>query len=280
MPTPDYLDGAVDFHVHGSPDVDPRRCDDIDLAREACRAGMSAIVLKSHQGSTVERAILAQRVVEGVCVFGGVVLNAPVGGLNTEAVRLALRMGGKQVWMPTRSARNHKAHHNQDGGISVLDPAGHLTPETVAILDLLAGTDCVLGTGHLSPKEGTALIREALRRGVRRLLVTHPEWSVTQYPFDLQKDLASEGCVMFERCYVSTTHRCGHTPISRIVEGIAAAGVDSTILSTDLGQPDTPPPAEGFRIYAGQLAALGFSASQLHTMMSRNPRSMLSLLES
>ena len=32
---PEYLRGAVDLHVHSSPDVVPRRFDDIELAREA-----------------------------------------------------------------------------------------------------------------------------------------------------------------------------------------------------------------------------------------------------
>ena len=34
----DYLEGAVDLHVHSSPDVDLRRYDDVALAREAARA--------------------------------------------------------------------------------------------------------------------------------------------------------------------------------------------------------------------------------------------------
>ena len=35
----DYLEGAVDLHVHSSPDVDLRRFDDLDLAREAAPGG-------------------------------------------------------------------------------------------------------------------------------------------------------------------------------------------------------------------------------------------------
>src|SRR6186997_2600982 len=92
---PDYLEGAVDVHVHSSPDVDPRRYDDLDLAREAARAGFGAILIKSHQNSTVERAYLVAKVVPGIRVFGGLVLNETVGGLNPAAVRLALALGAK-----------------------------------------------------------------------------------------------------------------------------------------------------------------------------------------
>jgi hypothetical protein len=44
---PDFLEGAVDLHVHSAPDVDKRRFVDIELAREAANARMSAILIKS-----------------------------------------------------------------------------------------------------------------------------------------------------------------------------------------------------------------------------------------
>lgn len=278
MTQPDYLDGAADLHVHSSPDVDPRRYDDIELAREATRNGMSAVLLKSHQNSTVERALLVSRVVPGIAVFGGLVLNETVGGLNPAAVRLALRMGARQIWMPTRSARNHRQMNGQDGGISICDGApGDLAPEAAEILDLIAATDCILGTGHLSPSESALLIREARARGVRRILVTHPEWKNTYFPVEMQKDLAEGGSVSFERCFVSTTHRCGFTPMKTIADAIAQVGIATTVLSSDLGQPDTPPPAEGLRLYADQLRSFGFSPEQLHAMMSQNPRRLLGI---
>lgn len=277
MPIPDYLENAIDIHVHSSPDVDPRRYDDIELAREAARAGMAAVLLKSHQNSTVERAILASKIVPEIRVLGGLVLNQTVGGLNPEAVRVALALGARQIWMPTRSALNHRRHYGLAGGISIVGPDGQIAEEVLAILDLIAPTPCVLGTGHLSPQESCALIEEGLRRGVRRIVVTHPEWSGTYFPIELQSQLASRWPVQFERCFVSTTHRCGFTPLSTIADAIAAVGVGSTILSTDLGQPDTPPPAQGFRLYAEQLRSYGFSSAHLYQMMALNPAHLLSL---
>ena len=82
MLLPDALEGAVDLHVHSAPDVDPRRFNDLELAAEAAKAGMRAVLLKSHQNSTVERAWLTAKVVPGIHVFGGLVLNAPAGGIN------------------------------------------------------------------------------------------------------------------------------------------------------------------------------------------------------
>jgi len=69
---------------------------------------MGAVLIKSHQNSTVERAWLVSQCVPGIRVYGGLVLNETVGGLNPAAVRLALDLGARQIWMPTRSARNHR----------------------------------------------------------------------------------------------------------------------------------------------------------------------------
>jgi hypothetical protein len=272
---PDYLEGAVDLHVHSSPDVDPRRFDDLDLAREAARARMGAILLKSHQTSTVERAYLVSRVVWGISVYGGIVLNETVGGLNRAAVHVALQLGAKQVWMPTRSAANHRKHEGRSGGITILDRFGLLLPEVADIVDLVSEARCILGTGHLSPEEVIVLADYLHRKGGAALLVTHPEWSATYYSIELQKKLAAHGNVMFERCFVSTTHRCGYTPFATIEKAIADIGVSTTVLSTDLGQPDTPAPVDGLRMYAERLRVTGFSPDDLRQMMQTNPHSLL-----
>jgi len=272
---PDCLEGAIDLHVHSSPDVDVRRFNDLELASEAKRAGMGAILIKSHQNSTVERAWLVSKVISGIQVFGGLVLNSTVGGLNVAAVKLALAMGAKEIWMPTRSALNHRLYHGEAGGISVLDSSGGLVPEAQAILEAIAGSDCILSTGHLSPSESLVLIHQARRCGVRKILITHPEWAPTFYSIELQRELAQLGNVWFERCFVSTTYLCGSVPFQVIEQAITEAGVGTTVLSTDLGQPQTPPPAEGLRLYAEQLRSSGFSPEDIHQMMCTNPAHLL-----
>jgi len=276
---PPEMEGAVDLHVHSAPDVVERRYNDFELAEESRRAGMSAILIKSHQNSTVERAWLVSKAVKGIDVRGGLVLNETVGGFNPAAVRLALRLGAREIWMPTQSARNHMLHLGQikaseEGGLSVFDAGGALRADVEAVIAAMAGSDCILGTGHLAPEEGLAVIERAISLGHGKILVTHPEWAVTFYPNALQKDLASRG-VMFERCFVSTTHRCGHTPFETIESAIADAGVDCSVLATDLGQPDTPPPAEGFRIFSQRLRAAGFAAEDIRRMTVDNPRRLL-----
>jgi len=274
---PDFLERAVDLHVHSAPDVDVRRFNDIELAQEAARAGMQAILIKSHQNSTVERAWLVSKWIPGIRVFGGIVLNETVGGLNPSAVRLAVKMGAKQVWMPTRSARNHRRYEGLEGGISVFDEQGRLFPVVDEILQAVSGSGCILGTGHLSQEETFALIGRARAVGGVRMLLTHPEWAPTFYSTEQQKLLAAEGDVMFERCFVSTTHLCGFVPFETIERAIIDTGVGNTVLSTDLGQPDTPPPVEGMRQYAERLCASGFSVDDVRRMMQANPARLLGL---
>jgi len=272
---PGYLEGAIDLHVHSSPDIDTRRYDDIDLAREAARCGMAAILIKSHHGSTVERAYLVSRMMSDIRVYGGIVLNEPVGGMNPAAVKVALQLGAKQIWMPTRSAANHRRHHGGVGGYSILNVGGELSPEVEEILELVAAAGCALGTGHLSPEECFTLVPRACKAGVRRILITHPEWPATHYSVEQQRALTAYAPVIFERCFVSMTHRCGFVPLTVIERAIADVGVTTTILSTDLGQPDTPTPAEGLLLYANQLRACGFSIDDLRMMMRDNPEKVL-----
>lgn len=272
---PDYLEGAVDLHVHSAPDVDRRRFNDLELAQAAREAGMGAVLIKSHQNSTVERAWLVSQCIPDIRVYGGLVLNETVGGLNLTAVQLALQLGARQIWMPTRSARNHRQYHAQPGGITILNESGQLLPVVEEILQAISQSNCILGTGHLSPEETSMLVDAATRLNVQKILVTHPEWGPTYHSIEAQINLSRRGNVFFERCFVSTTHLCGCVPFETIERAIAETGVKHTVLSTDLGQSETPPPADGLRLYAERLRSTGFSVDQIRTMMKANPERLL-----
>ena len=175
------LDGAIDLHCHPYPDLFPRLADDVDIAVAARDAGLKALVLKCHHESTVSRAYLVQRIVPGIRVLGGVVLNSYVGGVNPAAVEAALRLGGKEVWMPTVDAGYHAQVHGGTGGydaqgggrveaegIWVTEADGKLKPVVKEVLALIAEHRAILGTCHLSPAEIVAAIS---RVGASRCLL-------------------------------------------------------------------------------------------------------------
>ena len=175
---PDWAHGMADLHVHASPSLLPRHGDDRATVAAERAVGFTTVVLKAHEGSTVERATAA-----GGAAFGGVVLNSPVGGANPDAVQVAARLGGRVVWMPTVSARTHKAgaaapelavHRGFELGLVEVITDGRLRPEWLDVLDVVAEHDLLLASGHLSAAETVTLFTEARRRGVRRLLVNHP----------------------------------------------------------------------------------------------------------
>jgi len=49
----DLLKGAVDIHVHTSPDVFDRKLDDMEAVEQAQKAGLKGLVLKNHLFPTV-----------------------------------------------------------------------------------------------------------------------------------------------------------------------------------------------------------------------------------
>src|SRR5512140_486648 len=108
---------------------------------------MRAVILKSHVTSTADRAAIAEAAVGGrVRVFGGIVLNRAVGGLNADAVAATLALGGRVVWLPTTSARSTSPALETREGLAVV-AAGHVVPEPVAVLELVAAAAAVPAPG-------------------------------------------------------------------------------------------------------------------------------------
>lgn len=272
------LIGSIDTHVHSAPDVIQRKLDDLELVQQAQVAGMRALVLKSHVGSTCERAYLLNRSFPMFQVLGGITLNDTVGGLNPRAVESALKMGASVVWMPTKSAANHCRHLGGGGQLTVRNGASRLTSDAAAIVRLVADAGAVLATGHLSPEESEILIEHALATGVDRISVTHPEWRVTAIRPEMQLKWAQTGCVYFERCLVSTqTDLFGHVSFGTIVSQIRAVGVSSSVLATDYGMPQFPTPVQGMRDYLARLRENGFTDAEVSAMVRENPARLLKL---
>ena len=284
-PETHILRGAIDTHIHSSPDVLPRRQADREVVADADTAGMAAVVLKNHTSPTAARAAIAGESAR-TTVLGGIVLNHSCGGLNPHAVRDTLALGGKIIWMPTISAENHLRYlRSQDAdpyiqaitpsmsnGISLAD--GSTLAAVGEILDLIAEVDAVLATGHLSVDETAWLASEARRRGVTRILVTHPEAPQIKMSLDVQRELAGVG-VMFERCYYSLV--AGTATVASMLETMRSVGVDSTVLATDLGQVNNPPPVEGFALFRSAMEESGMSGDEWQLVACDNPARLLGI---
>ncbi len=271
----EVLRGAYDTHVHSAPDLVERRLTDLELARRAREQGLAGLVIKNHHFETASRALIARREVPGVTVLGGITLNETVGGLNPHAVEACLKLGGKTVWMPTVDAQNHRDKTGQKGGISILDEGGRLKETVGEILDLVKEWEAVLATGHLSLEETLVLVREARTLGLEKLVYTHPEFWITRTPLEIQKELTRQG-VFMERCYYSCTLKDHHrVTLQELALQIREVGPATTILASDLGQKDNPPPPEGLELMLQGLLQKGVTEEDLETMVKENPKKLL-----
>jgi hypothetical protein len=288
----DLLRGAIDTHIHAAPDIVPRRLDDFGLADAARAAGMAAIVLKSHHMLTADRAQIAQRAFPEMKVFGGLARNLPAcGGLNAEAVTVAIRMGAKIIWLPTLSAANHikKTKTRVTGNLGVMSQGFKpqpvcvvgddrvVVPELVEILTLISEADIILATGHLSVPEIKMVVAAALAAGVQKILVNHPELWLIGMSIEDQRELAAAGAMM-EVCVRSATAP-GHAELSPrvLAERIAAVGAEHVVMATDYGQVDSPPAPDGMRWYIEQMLECGISADDVERMTKINPARLLGL---
>jgi len=273
------LKGAVDFHLHASPDPYIERCcDSLEVALRAKDMGMRAIVLKSHDYPTTPVARVIEGVVEGIRTVGGVVLNYGVGGINPWAVEASARMGGKVVWMPTLSSLQERRRRGLEGGITILGEDGGLIPQAREVLALVKEYGLVLCTGHISREEVFALIGEALRMGIGKIVITHPMLETFGTPLDLevQKELSERGAFI-EHCFVAVMPFFGRLEPRRLTEAIRAVGAERCILSTDLGQLPNPSPWEGMRMMIATMLEAGLSEGELEFVVKRNPAQLLDL---
>ena len=287
----ELLKGAIDFHIHTGPDIYPRLLHDVEVARQAKRAGMRAVLIKSHVTITADRAQIAQAVAE-LPVFGGVTLNWQVGGLNRYAVECAAKFGARQVWMPTTHAAQYlkyadhvpmfaKALSKDVPGITILNPDGSLVPEMGPILEIIAQNDMILATGHLSPGEGLALIREAKSAGVKKIVVTHPVASFVHYSIDEMRQALSLGATFLEHVFNDCTPQVAHPlPPSALGDAIKAVGPEHCIMSTDSGQVVNPPPVLVMKRYIHEMLQYGFSSRAIRKMTATNPGRLLNVLSS
>ncbi len=263
------LEGFIDPHVHSAPEHVPRLLDDISLVRQALEAKMSGVLIKSHTTLTADRATIAAKMVPGIRVWGGLVLNDSVGGFNPAAVETALAYGAAEIWMPTHSAMNHRIFYGQ-GRRGLALEEGQI-PETVhQILELIAGRGAILGTGHLSAAEIRTLALAAREHGVKKILITHPEAPFIDLSVAAQRELASWGCLL-ERTWVFTTPALGSVMgPDRLVRDIREVGHETTVLATDMGQVGNPTPVEGFQAFVQACRAAGFDENQIRRMAATN----------
>jgi hypothetical protein len=269
--------GIVDLHVHSAPSLLPRHGNDNDTARAARHAGVSTLVLKAHEGSTAERALLA-----GNGAVGGVVLNSTVGGANPDAVRVAGMFGARVVWLPTISSERHQSA-SQNRELSVhrdlhfrtvpVIRDGHLDDAWNPVFEEVAAADMVLASGHVSMDETVVAFRAARALGVRRFLVNHPLMPFLGWRDDHATSLSELGAYLELGILGDLIAGTQPTPTERLARAYPA---ELLAFGSDLGHADHPTFSDGIDQWLPELIRV-VGETTATRIMTVSGRELLSL---
>jgi hypothetical protein len=286
------LAGVIDIHAHAAPETSmlnfKRAFDAIEAAQIARIFGMRGIVLKEHTTETASWAYLVSQIVPGVEIFGGIVLNKAVGGINPVAVEaMALSRGGRGrvVYMPTVDAAAARVP-NSANAVAV-SRNGQLLPETLEVLKVIAKHDLGLSTGHVTTEEALMLIRAAKAAGVNKIYVQHPNHGGIVMSMAQMKEavrlgalieivLSGEGLTGGGPKVVNAENPVMDYGPQKIAD-IRALGPANVVISTDLGQPGRVNYAQAFQMAMAVLAKSGFSQAEIDMMTKQNPARFLGL---
>lgn len=215
----ELLRGAIDIHVHAGPHLKSshRRVDPFQAAEEAKAAGMRAIVYMDVFQNSAGTAWLVSRIVPGIDVFGGIILNTCHGGLNPRAVKTAMHYGGgakfisfgahstyfktstegrlvdgKPVLLKDLYPKFAKQELTRAIRIPLEDP---ISLELEEILQLIADNPHIfLNTGHVSGAEALRLVDLAEQFGIKKVLVAG--LAVDELTLAQQKEVAKRGAFL------------------------------------------------------------------------------------
>lgn len=277
------MQGIIDMHIHAAPDVRARKLDDLELMEASVQRGVRAIVLKSHNVPTADRAYLVNRVAAEkypdvkFTAFGGLCLNHPAGGLNPDAVETSLKLGAKVIWLPTNTAENHYRKNGKDPSKGVvITRDGKAVDELQDIFALVKQYNAVLATGHIGAEECFPVVEAARAAGVEKIVITHPEFWVVGMTPEQQADIVRKYDVLLESVYAQPVNGSYKINIPDNIAAMKAIGPEHFVISTDSGQTVNPYWYESYTTYFKAVSEV-FTSEQVRKMTHDNPAWLLDI---
>jgi hypothetical protein len=209
---------------------------------------------------------------------------------------------GRIVWMPSWDSENsiHKLPRRPPAYVAVAEckglpfwinypkpcpDGGELLPEVKEALQVIAKAktrdsngDLILATGHNSPAEVKLLVKEAVRVGVKRIILTHPLLDIVEMHATEIKEVVRMG----PEIYAEFTSQFGN-PNARpevlklYVDTIRLVGPERSFLSSDTGQLNSVWQPDALANAAKALRANGFTERELDLMLKINPAKILGI---
>jgi hypothetical protein len=312
-PNDPALKGAIDMHAHQDPDSfgpsygqAARSIDALDLYTRAKAAGMRGFIIKGHLDQTAGLAYYMRKLHPDMEIFGGMGSNLTTGDkVNPWAItHMAEIKGGwgRIVWMPSWDSENsvHKLPRRPPGYVPVAQcnnlpfwisypkpcaTGGDLRPEVKEAMQVIAKAktrdsngDLILATGHNSPPEVKLMVKEAVRVGVKHIIITHPLLDIV----DMSDAEIKETVAMGPEVYAEFTSQFGNPNarpevVKRHIQGIRAAGVERAFVSSDTGQLNSNWQPDALANAARTLRANGFTERELDLLFKINPARILGI---
>ena len=273
------LEGIFDVHAHCDPDKTSRSLDVLELAKMYQDRGFRGFIVMNHFDPTAGYAYLARKHAPDLEVFGGIVLNHLIGGMNKHAVEHFVQIEGgygKIVYMPTLDAE-YEVGRDSGRPFTPISKDGKLLPEVLDMLDLIAKHKLVLSTGHSSPEEVLLLTREGKKRGIDKILATNPMpdgMSVAQ-----MKEAGELGAMIEFIYYSASPSRRGGPPctMKQYADAIKVIGPEHCILSSCGGQGWMPVHKSAWIEYFSLLRKHGLTEKEIELMAKVNPACLLGI---
>jgi len=312
-PNDPALKGAIDMHAHQDPDSfgpsygqAARSIDALDLYTRAKASGMRGFIIKGHLDQTAGLAYYMRKLHPEMEIFGGMGSNLTTGTkVNPWAITHMAEMKGgwgRIVWMPSWDSENsvHKLARRPPAYVAVAEckglpfwisypkpcpDGGELLPEVKDALQTIAKAktrdsngDLILATGHNSPPEVKLMVKEAVRVGVKHIIITHPLLDIV----DMTMEEIKETVAMGPEIYAEFTSQFGNPNarpevVKRHIEGIRAAGVEHAFISSDTGQLNSNWQPDALANAAKALRANGFTERELDLLLKINPAKILGI---
>jgi hypothetical protein len=275
------LRGAIDLHVHADPcSLIPRNQDFVQVAVDAARVGMRAVVRKDHHYSTVGEAYAVQRHVDHLVetgalhhriqVFGGLPITF---SLDPKQVEQALRFPGfRMIWLnPVYGER--------------LVEGGKVRPEVDRIIALardgriginLGAPSHSKKYGGVDDYEGLVPLVERIRVLGARAVLDHPLSSLT---VEQTAELAQDGVYAGVFCYPSlpSVIKAPVVDPARTLELLERIGPERCVVASDVGMLLEPTALDALRLMIRLLMVLGLTPGEIDLMLKSNPARLIGL---
>lgn len=275
------LEGAIDVHVHADPcSLIARNQDFIEVAADAARAGMCAVIRKDHHYSTVGEAYAVQRHIDHLVETGVLPRRVAVYG----GVPITFSLDPKQVEQALHSPTFKMIWLNPVNG-EVLVDGGKVRPEVDRILELARdhGIGLNLGAPSHSRKYGDADDFAALLPLVERIGVVGAR-AVLDHPlssFTVEQIAALVDCGVYAGlfCYPSlpSVIKAPVVDPERTLALVRRVGPERCIVASDVGMLLEPTALDALRMMIRLLLVLGLTPTDIGPMLRTNPARLIGL---